>query len=137
MVVRAQAAQFLEQRRLGVASQGEFALDASLLAQPRGQLAGVAAWPEEDHDEWRSDGDFDAEATPVATGGARVCASVVRCPDTHAVFLTASAFLLNLLLGRRWQLVRHLPDVLPSSIAKAVSHLKRSASLVALALLGA
>ena len=55
-----QAKQFREQQRLGLLSQEEFALDTSALSKRKADMAGVAAWPEDN--EGPSDDDFDVDA---------------------------------------------------------------------------
>jgi hypothetical protein len=79
----AQAKAFVEQRRLGLASQFEFKLDASALSQRKADTAGIAAWPDEDNDMRPfSDDDFDVAA-----------ASQVCCMTTMQVSLpSASSF---------------------------------------------
>jgi len=56
-----QAKQFRDQQRLGLSSQDEFQLDTSTLAKRKADMAGVAAWPEEQ--EGASDDDFDADGS--------------------------------------------------------------------------
>jgi hypothetical protein len=53
-----QAAAFVEQQRLGLASQAEFHLDASALSKRKATTAAITAWPDDDH----SDDDFDVDA---------------------------------------------------------------------------
>ena len=53
-----QAAAFVEQQRLGLASQAEFRLDTSALSKRKATTAAITAWPDDDH----SDDDFDVGA---------------------------------------------------------------------------
>ena len=71
-----QAKQYRESQRLGLLSQEDFVLDTSALSKRKADMAGVAAWPEDN--EGPSDVDFDADAPSQVTspaGCSMYCAS--------------------------------------------------------------
>ncbi|BDA40672.1 ATP-dependent DNA helicase Q-like 4A [Coccomyxa sp. Obi] len=69
-----QATAFVEQQRLGLASQAEFRLDVSALSKRKATTATITAWPDDDH----SDDDFDVAACTQVPGQGDASGAVAK-----------------------------------------------------------